>query len=336
MPPDSAATRLEPAQRRPSSSAGAAAHESAFRHETLFYADGNHGFLDGTLELVERALAREAGVLVAVGPERAAALREALGASAERVCFADMRLLGRNPARIIPVWQDFVREHAFDGHGDAVGIGEPVWPGRSAAELAECERHEALLNLAFDDGPGWHLLCPYDLDGLTDEVIDAARHTHPLHAWDGERQAEDGHTYANEPAQPFAGDLPDPRSPVSELAFTRQNLPQLRHAIAAWATEQALAVESTEELVLAVDELAANSIRHGGGAGTLRYWREDRLLMCEVRDAGWIHAPLVGRSRPAAEARNGRGVWLANQLCDLVQIRSTQAGSVVRVHKCLA
>ena len=28
----------------------------------------------------------------------------------------------------------------------------------------------------------------------------------------------------------------------------------------------------------------------------------------------------------------GRGVWLANQLCDLVQIRSGAAGTVVRLH----
>ena len=314
----------------------AEARKGAFRHEALFYAGGNHGFLDGTLELVRRALAREAGVLIAVGAERAAALREALGADCERVCFVDMRSLGRNPARIIPVWQDFVREHAVGGDGDALGIGEPVWPGRSAAELSECERHEALLNLAFDGGPGWHLLCPYDLDGLAEEVIAAARRNHPLLAGVDEGHVSDGCSCAHEPARPFAGDLPPPRSPVSELAFTRENLAQLRHAIAAWATEQALAGEGTEELVLAVDELAANSIRHGGGAGTLRYWREDGLLMCEVRDTGWIHASLVGRSRPSAYARNGRGVWLANQLCDLVQIRSTHAGSVVRVHKSLA
>ncbi len=85
-----------------------------------------------------------------------------------------------------------------------------------------------------------------------------------------------------------------------------------------------------------MDELASNSIRHGGGVGLLRCWREADTLLCEVHDAGQIEAPLVGRSRPTPEARCGRGVWLVNQLCDLVQIRSAAAGTVVRVHKCLS
>lgn len=308
---------------------------SSFRHETLFYAGGDHGFLQGTLGLVERALARDAGVLVAVGTARAAALKEALGDEGERVSFADIRELGRNPARIMPIWQEFAGEHAH-GNGNALGIGEPVWPGRSQAELAECERHEALLNLAFDDGAGWHLLCPYDLDGLDDRVIETAQNTHPWLACDG--VSRDGYEHARavgapEPPNPFAGVLPAPSNPIEELVFAGGNLGELRHAVSGWAEREALGGEHTEELVLAVDELAANSIRYGGGTGTLRCWREADILLCEVQDGGSIEEPLVGRRRPAPEARCGRGLWLVNQLCDLVQIRSAAPGSVVRVHK---
>ena len=35
---------------------------------------------------------------------------------------------------------------------------------------------------------------------------------------------------------------------------------------------------------------------------------------------------------PAADGEGGRGVWIANQLCDLVQVRSGEDGSVVRLH----
>ena len=43
------------------------------------------------------------------------------------------------------------------------------------------------------------------------------------------------------------------------------------------------------------------------------------------------------RRSPAASARvhgqpGGYGLWLANQLCDLVQIRSLPAGTAVRLH----
>jgi hypothetical protein len=54
-----------------------------------------------------------------------------------------------------------------------------------------------------------------------------------------------------------------------------------------------------------------------------------------VEDHGRIRIPLVGRIRPEPDADSGRGVWIANQLCDLVQIRSSAAGTVVRVHKSL-
>lgn len=304
---------------------------ASFRHEMLFYA-GDDGFVAGTLELVKHALARDAGVLAAVGTARATALKEALGDDAERVRFLNMRELGRNPARIIPVWREFVAEHARDD-GGGLGIGEPIWPGRSDAELTECHRHEALLNLAFDDGPGWHLLCPYDLDGLDEQVIEAARHAHPLLAWQGATHGNDEYSDARQPPRPFAGTLPAPSGPVRQLAFAAANLAEVREVVCGFSTGEGLAAEHTEQLVLAIDELATNSIRYGGGSGVLRCWREADIVLCEVQDEGRIEAPLVGRRRPAPEAHSGRGVWLVNQLCDLVQIRSGPPGTVVRVHK---
>ena len=54
--------------------------------------------------------------------------------------------------------------------------------------------------------------------------------------------------------------------------------------------------------------------------------------MCEVRDEGRVSDPLVGRVRPTIDRRDGRGLWLVHQLCDLVQIRSGDDGTVVRAH----
>jgi alkanesulfonate monooxygenase SsuD/methylene tetrahydromethanopterin reductase-like flavin-dependent oxidoreductase (luciferase family) len=55
-------------------------------------------------------------------------------------------------------------------------------------------------------------------------------------------------------------------------------------------------------------------------------------LTCEVRDSGLFNRPLVDRERPAAGAAGPRGLWLANQLCDLVQIRTFATGTAVRLH----
>src|ERR1700688_4499938 len=110
-----------------------------FRHETLLYS-GSHGFLEGTLPFIHGALAAEEAVLVAVGPEKIQLLRLALGADADRVDFTDIRLLGHNPARIIPACHRFLEDNASENR-PVRGIGEPIWPGRSSAELTECQRH---------------------------------------------------------------------------------------------------------------------------------------------------------------------------------------------------
>ena len=79
-----------------------------------------------------------------------------------------------------------------------------------------------------------------------------------------------------------------------------------------------------------------NALRHGGAPADLRVWREPGRVVCEVADAGQIDDPLAGRQRPAPEAVNGRGLWLANQLCDLTQLRSGEGGTVLRLHMSVA
>ena len=71
-----------------------------------------------------------------------------------------------------------------------MGIGEPVWPGRSDAELVECSRHESLLNLAFDGGRPWRLLCPYDSVQLTPSVLAEACRNHPHLGYERRDRAE--------------------------------------------------------------------------------------------------------------------------------------------------
>lgn len=137
--------------------------------------------------------------------------------------------------------------------------------------------------------------------------------------------------------RPFDGRLEPSPAEAQTLSFDEHGLPPLRRAVTMWADANGLRRESIEELVLAVDEIATNSIRYGGGEGTLRMWREDDRLLCEISDCGHMKDPLLGRVRPGPDALSGRGLWIVNHLCDLVQIRSSAAdGSQVRMHKKLA
>ena len=123
---------------------------------------------------VQLGVAALAVVLVAVGPEKTALLRDELGADVEAVQFFDMRTLGRNPARLIPFWRQFIDAQ---GERPGRGVGEPVWPGRTPAEIDECERHEALLNLAFGGDREWSMRCPYDGAALKFYVSGAMVHS---------------------------------------------------------------------------------------------------------------------------------------------------------------
>jgi len=301
-----------------------------FRHEAMLYA-GDDGFLDGALPFLRDGLKADEAMLVVVSSARIGRLREALGPDAGGVRFADMDRVGSNPARIIPAWQRFVSRYGGEGR-PIRGIGEPVHPGRSAPALVECHRHESLLNLAFDRTPGFRLLCPYDTGALEPAVIEEARCTHPFVREDGIGSDSGGYGGLEAACAPFGDPLPEPRSETVELAFASPNMHQLRALVATYADLSGFGEGRTDDLVLAISELAANSILHGGGEGSVRIWREPGVLICEVRDAGRIDEPLVGRRQPVVGQIGGYGVWLVNQLCELVQVRTLPTGNVVRVH----
>lgn len=300
----------------------------SFRHKALFY-EGLDGFVASTLPFVRDGVAAEEPVMVAVDAEKIGLLEERLGSDADSVRFVEMRGLGRNPGCIIPAWREFVAEHAMSGKR-LRGVGEPVWHGRSDAEIEECHQHEALLNVAFDDGPAWSLVCPYDKAVLPAEVIEAARRTHPIVGEDGvTRRSID---YRNPRLDPLGGELAPAPPSRDEMAFTLDDLRSVRSMVQAWARAAGVDPVRSEDLVLAVNELATNSIRHGGGHGVVSAWREPDSFVCEVRDSGRIDDPLAGRSLPVDGRRCGRGLWLVNQLCDLVQLRSLRDGCTVRLH----
>jgi anti-sigma regulatory factor (Ser/Thr protein kinase) len=304
--------------------------QAGFHHTVLFYDDADE-FLAGTVPYLRDALEADEPALVAVGRERAESLRAELGEEAGGVRFAPMEELGRNPARIIPFWRDFLDE--YGGRDRPVcGIGEPVWPGRGEAELDECRRHERLLNLAFAGAPAWSLLCPYDNRSLEDEVLEAADRCHPFLIQGGLSEQNATGTEA-EPvsADPFAGTLPARPPDVEGFEFDRHALREVRALVATAAERANLSSSRTSDLVTAAGELAANSILHGGGRGAIGVWREAGELVVEVEDAGTIEEPLVGRLRPPPTQDGGRGVWIANVLCDLVQIRSNSEGTAVRI-----
>lgn len=297
-----------------------------FQHRALFYSDWSE-YVAGTVPFIRDGLASGEEVLVAVPVEKIALLRSALDQDADRVTFANMAEVGANPALIIPLWQQFLERHP----GAVRGIGEPIWPGRSDDELRESQRHEALLNVAFGNGRPWSLLCPYDTRLLSNQVIDVAFQTHEYFEHRGKAPKSTWYRGLEDctrlDTQPFS----EPSAAVSHGEFESGSLWILRRNLADIARLAGMQNSRVDAFVFAVNEVATNSVVHGGGSGRYRTWVEDSNIVCEIRDLGRIVDPLVDRTRPREDADGPRGLWVANQLCDLVQIHSSAEETVVRL-----
>jgi len=299
--------------------------QPGFQHRALIYADSDD-FLAAAMPFLRGALECGEPALVAVSRANTALLEGELAADAGAVRFVEMEKLGRNPARIIPFWRQFVDEN----EGRPVrGIGEPVWPGRGAAEIDECERHESLLNVAFSTPPAWSLLCPYDGRAFSDEVLERVAHSHRAVSRDGVSVPSAEYAVGKDC---FAGELSQRPASAVAFGFDRDELADVRSRVGRAAERAGLSAAGAFDLVVAANELAANSVMHGGGAGTMRTWAEVSRLLVEFEDLGSIEEPLVGRLKPCLTQEGGRGLWLANQLCDLVQIRSSGGRTTIRLH----
>jgi anti-sigma regulatory factor (Ser/Thr protein kinase) len=301
----------------------------SFHHEALFYA-GQADFVYRISSFIRDSLSHDEPILVVVSATKIELLRTALGDDDPRLTFADMAQVGLNPARIIPAWQAFVAEHGRSGRRFR-GIGEPIWAERSLEELVECERHEALLNLAFAGTPGWWLVCPYDTASLGPAVLEEAHRNHPSVLEGRSRRISGLYRDLSEVAKPFDIPLPEPPGQTEHMAFGPAVLTGVRRFISGFGHQHGMSSSRTYDLVLAVNEVVTNSLRYGGGYGDLRIWTSGSAVVCEVRDEGRIDDPLAGRRAPTSLPEGGLGLWLVNQLCELVQVRSFDDGSVVRL-----
>jgi anti-sigma regulatory factor (Ser/Thr protein kinase) len=307
--------------------------EKEFRHEALLYS-GEDEFVEHATAFIHAGLARDEAILTVVEAGKIDRLRAALDESADRVHFADMAEVGRNPALIIQAWRDFVSEQRRNGRAMR-GIGEPISAGRNEAALVECHIHESLLNIAFQEDPNFWLLCPYDTAELPIPVIEQALANHPF-VCDGGGHRPSGSHHVHVLETGFAPPLPPPVSEVYTLDFDVTTLQPLRRFVAGHAVDAGLEAVRVAELVVAASEIATNAIVHGRGDGQVHIWTDGGYLLCEIQGPGRITDPLVGRLRPGHAQIHGRGVWLANQFCDLVQIRSTELRTTVRLHIDLA
>ena len=128
-----------------------------------------------------------------------------------------------------------------------------------------------------------------------------------------------------------------PPVPTSDVVYHtyRSDLSQVRALVQEHARQAGLAEDRASDLVLAVSEVAANTLRHTRSSGTLAIWHDAGEIVCEIHDEGVITDPLAGQHRPPASAPGGHGLWIVHQVCDQVELTSGATGTTVRMHMAL-
>lgn len=105
-------------------------------------------------------------------------LREHLGKDARRVEFIDASGWYSTPIGALEAYTAFTDAKLKRGATWVRIVGEPVWAGRSDAEVRLWTRYESLLNLVFRPYP-LTIICPYDERSVAPEIVRQAHLTHP-------------------------------------------------------------------------------------------------------------------------------------------------------------
>jgi anti-sigma regulatory factor (Ser/Thr protein kinase) len=299
-------------------------------HPALFYADSEE-YLSGLVPFITGGLAADEPVLVAVPEERIELLRGGLRRAADHVLFVDMTEAGRNPGRIIPrVLRAFVDQHPTRptrviGGADLGGSVRDRIPGLCAAR--GIDQH------CFGPPPGQHRVPVRRLParphgagrrGVDPSPAHRAGPVAPQPAVRGPRRrgARLEPAPARPPGRPHHPDLHRPRRPPP-------GPPGRPRGRRAGGPDRA----ASDELLLAVNELAVNTLLHTGRPGIFSIWRDQGQIVCQVHDSGHLADPLAGR-HPAAphDEAAAYGLSLVHDVCDLVRVHTQPGGTTIRLY----
>jgi transcriptional regulator with XRE-family HTH domain len=153
-------------------------------HHALLHASDDE-FVQRAGPFLAEGVERSEATLAVTTPARIELLRDRLGAGASEVAFSEARSWYTTPTAALAAYREFIDEKLGSGAGWVRILGEPVWSGRSDAEVALWARYESLLNLEFAALPVT-VACPYDTAALPPGIVRQAHATHRHTCADGD------------------------------------------------------------------------------------------------------------------------------------------------------
>jgi transcriptional regulator with XRE-family HTH domain len=146
-------------------------------HRALTYGSDEE-FLAAAIPFLAEGIERSHGLLAVTTESQIELLRDTLADRFEHVEFADSVDWYRSPDTAFNRYREFVKQRFEAGAAWIRIVGEPVWAGRSDAEITMWTRYESMINLSFASSPAT-IVCPYDTRALPEEIVADARRTHP-------------------------------------------------------------------------------------------------------------------------------------------------------------
>ena len=148
-----------------------------FEHRLVTYGS-DEDYLEAAIPYIAEGLERSECLLVVTTQTQTALVRDALDVRSEHVEFADSADWYSSLSGALNRYRAFVKEKFEAGAAWIRVVGDPVWAGRSGAEITAWFRYESLVNIAFASAPAT-IVCPYDTRSVPAEVVAEARRTHP-------------------------------------------------------------------------------------------------------------------------------------------------------------
>ncbi|MEV4508130.1 sensor histidine kinase [Dactylosporangium sp. NPDC049525] len=298
-------------------------------HQALLF-DSPEQFLATAVPFITEGVHRGDTVLAVTSSDNTRRLREQLNGAEDQVTFLEPAGWFDSPGRTLDAHHRRIDALASDSAFLRV-IGEPVWAGRDDLETSEWGRYESIVNVALADSRAW-VMCGYDSSALADTIVADARRTHPRLAVGTASEISADFT---EPASYYASrDTPLTPYPATGVEWIpiHPDLAPVRQFVAEHAPRLGVDVDRVDDYILAVNEIATNVLRHGGGKGEARMWATDRRVVCEITDTGTATGNFLGFLRADPHSERGHGLWIARQICDLLEMRTGPSGTTVRLH----
>lgn len=308
-----------------------APEDGRFVHQALLY-ESTDEFVSATVPFLRDGARSDDVTVLVTSPRNLAAVRDTLEASqAASILFEPAGEHYARPSHALARYQRMLHA-AVRSRRRVRAVGEP--PLGTLPE--EHIRELTLTDAAFNEVcrlPGVSVVCPYDLRAVPDYVVDAVYRSHPEVVEGGERRRSPRYTDASRilAEDRHGPPLPEPTGSVAAITAP-ENPAQVRVFVQEAAQRARLGPSDLGDFLTAVNEIVTNAFAHAI-MGSVRVWQDGDTLVCEVRDRGpGLSDLLAGFRQPELEQTTGRGLWLARQLTDLLQVRTGNAGSTFRLH----